>query len=578
MIEIAPSYLIDSIKEPPPPSIIHPSIYYKLTLPGMYEIDDAGVYLYRPNARLNRRKRLAHAPIFIGARITDEHTGEASRQLIWSTPSGWCSRVVDRQTLATPAGILSLSNYDVPVTRSTVGALIDFLQEFEVANAAAFPLAKSTHRLGWMKDGSFLLPDGHYAPESNTPIQLIPPDGMEQASLALTSAGTWESWLASTKELIDYPDMMVAIYASAAAPLLSLLRVPGFVLDFSGPTCSGKTTALRVAASVWGRPCFDYPTCVFSWDTTPFWLESTMGYLSNLPFFLDDTQRRRTSPLVKEFIYDFCQGQGRTRRRRAPVTWRSILFTTGSLPIIKAGGDPAIQARVLTLQGKPLGSNVLVGGRLSESLQLELEQTYGHLGRKVVRYLVSNRERLGEIRELFDTIREGYISSAPSATARRHASSLAVLEVASKICHRLGVPSPTEDPFVRLVRAAYLANHEPEDHQVQALRDVLSWAVAHQTRFWGRGQVLPPEGWMGAWSAKENWKHVCFILGKLRTMLRQLGYPPDETIRIWRERGWVNTGPNNNRTKPVKVAGELIRCVCLQRSTVKDYVHVEEVE
>jgi putative DNA primase/helicase len=579
-IEFIPTYLIDTIRSPPPPSVISPSTYYKLKLPDMYEVDDTGVYLHRPSARLEhlRRIRLAYAPIFIGARVHNEDTGEARRQVIWRGSSGWCSRVVDRQTLSTPANIISLVNYDAPISRSTAIQLIEFLNEFEVCNTEAFPLVRSTTRLGWMRDGSFLLPDGHYSPEeTNNPLQLTPPDGMEQTSAALTQSGDWESWLAAIRPLIDYPDMMTAIYASAAAPLLSILRVPGFVVDFSGPTCGGKTTALRVAASVWGRPCFDAPTCVFSWDTTPLWLENTMGYLGSIPLFLDDTQRARSTSTVPDFVYDFCQGQGRTRRSRAPVTWRSILFTTGTRPIIRTDGDPAIKARVLSLRGKPLGSNVIVGGRVSENLQIDLEQTYGHLGRKVISYLVSNSDRTVQIRQLFEKLRDHYISSAPSATARRHASSLAVLEVASKICHQLGVPEPTDSPFVRLVEIAYSANYTPADHNIAALKDVLSWAVAHQNRFWNRlpENEPPTESWVGAWSRRESWKQICFILADLRSLLTEFGYPPDTTIRVWRERGFIATGSQNNRTKPIKVAGELIRCVCLKREAIESYLDIE---
>jgi uncharacterized protein (DUF927 family) len=249
--------------------------------------------------------------------------------------------------------------------------------------------------MGWLSDGSFILPDVHYTPDQEpTNFALTPPPGLEQLAKGWNSAGTWNDWIEAIRMIQPYPYMMIAIYASAAAPLLTVLRLPGFVVDFSGETSGGKTTALRLSASVWGKPADSYPTAMYSWDATKVWIERTTGYLHNLPLILDETKRVRHPRMIRDVIYDFCQGQGRGRGSvdgtRSMSSWRSILISSGEGAATSFSQDAGTRARVLSLKGKPLGSDPEQGGKISEDVQMMLADNYGHLGRKVAHYLVSN--------------------------------------------------------------------------------------------------------------------------------------------------------------------------------------------
>ena len=53
-----------------------------------------------------------------------------------------------------------------------------------------------------------------------------------------------------------------------AAPFLALLNEEGGGFHLAGDSSKGKTTAARLALSVWGDP----ETTKGNWDTTPAWL------------------------------------------------------------------------------------------------------------------------------------------------------------------------------------------------------------------------------------------------------------------------------------------------------------------
>jgi hypothetical protein len=523
------------------------------------------------------RTRMAPAPIFIAGRTVDVLTGEAKRQVIWRGPSGWCSRVIDRRTILDASKIIALTNLEAPINSNTTGQMVAYLADFEAENSHRFPVVRSANRMGWQPDGGFLLPDVFYAvnDEASSNFALTPPSGLETLSSGWTTAGTWEEWLGAMELVSSFPYMYIAMYAGAAAPLLSVLRIPGFVVDFSGETSGGKTTALRFSASVWGRPAESYPTAMYSWDATKVWIERTSGFLQNLPLILDETKRARHPRIVRDVIYDFCQGQGRGRGAvdgtRHTESWRSILISSGEGAATSFSQDAGTRARVLSLKGKPLGSDVAIGSRVSEEAQITLAANYGHLGRRIVQYLVANKESHDDIREVFSRARAKYAGIARTAVARRHAGHLAVLEVIAAIVHLLGVPQPDVDPFAYLIESQEAAALEA-DRPLAALQDMLSWCATHQTRFWGRADMdfegrprSPSTGWAGSWGSGEDWDYIAISTLTFKEVIRNIGHDPDEIISRWVARGWLNTGGGRHRTRVVRIDGAPTRCYCIDR-------------
>jgi len=574
----------------PPPSIVTRQVLATLRTPRGFEIDFNGVYRLsaQPDGSISRTK-IALAPIFIAGRTVDVLTGEAKRLLVWRGASGWRSRVVERRTIVDTSKIITLSNWDAPVSTNTTLHMVSFLSEFDAENAHRFPVVQSASSMGWQPDGGFLLPDMYYSSDSttNSDFALTPPPGLETLSGGWKPKGTWDEWCRSMRLVEDFPYMFVAIYASAAAPLLEVLHTPGFVLDFSGETSGGKTTALRYAASVWGRPAESYPTAMYSWDATKVWIERTSGFLKNLPLILDETKRARHTRIVRDVIYDFCQGQGRGRGSvegtRHTESWRSILISSGEGAATSFSQDAGTRARVLSLKGKPLGDDIVVGSAASEDAQALLANTYGHLGRRVVQYLVANQERHDDIRGVFQVAREKYSDLAQSAVARRHAGHLAVLEVSASIVHSLGVPQPTIDPFTCLLESQQQAGFDA-DRPLSALQDFLTWCASNQKRFWGRadrdreGNIRAPTlGWVGAWEKRADWDSIAITTTSFNSLMKELGHEPDEIITRWKDRQWLKLsgGLQKARSRVVRVDSQPTRCYCIDRNAADMAIEAE---
>lgn len=561
----------------PPRRLINPVILASCNVPRGWALDNSGVW--RLSGDGEDPVRVTHYPIMLTGRTTDVLSGEAKRQVLWDSPSGWCQRTVDRQTLIEGRRITNLGKHDAPVSSNNAGMVVDFLMAFEAENAGNLPLVQSTEKLGWLPGGDFILPEKRVAPPGAPQFQfaLMPPAGMEHTAKGCSVAGTWEGWLEAADLAKDWPLVMGVMYASAVSPLLHILRSNNFVVDVNGETTGGKTTSLRLAASVWGMSNDGHPSMMHSWDMTKVWCEQTASFLNNLPIILDDTKRAKSWRTVRDVVYDFAFGAGRGRGAkdggtRSTLEWRSVLISSGESSITSFSQDGGTRARVLELRGQPMGSNPKVGSQIAERISEICAENYGHLGRKIVDYLVANEAHHDQFREQFKQSRERFKQALDTPVARRHAANLAALELAAEIVHTLGVPRPVDSPFAFFVEAAREAGKDA-DRPLAALQEVVNWAAAHQNHFVGRAEMSshgghhqPAAGWAGLW-ARENWEYLGINGRVLRRVLKDEGFHPAEVIDRWRERGWLLCG--TQATRPLRLpGGAQMRCYCLTVSAV----------
>jgi|TARA_R110000824_G_scaffold115788_2_gene266999 uncharacterized protein (DUF927 family) len=564
----------------PPVALIDPAVIAQLRVPRGYQIDNSGVYRLAagPDGEVSRH-RIANAPIFLSARTSNLMTGEARRQALWRGAGGWCGRVVDRRVILDSRRIMELADLEAPVSSNTTSQLISFLSDFEAENAHRLPSIRTSPHMGWLPGNSFLLPDVHYTPDTNMGrLSLTTAPGHEAVMQGWTQTGDPDKWRRAVDLVGDFPFAMIALYASLATPLLRILNVPSFIVDFSGETSGGKSTILRLAASVWGRPADSLPTAMYSWDATKVWIERTAGMLHSLPLILDETKRAKHPGIVRDVIYDFCQGQGRGRGSITGVqevsTWRSILISSGEGAATSFSQDGGTRARVITLKGRPLGDDPEVGGRVSEEVQAIVHENHGWLGREMIRYLVANEAQWDRIKEVYEATRLKYVDASKTAVGRRHAAHIAVLDVAASIAHQLGVPRPSQDPFMVLVSSQELASQDA-DRPRAALEDVATWCAMNQTCFWGRNESfsdgapkVPHNGWYGAWCDWETWDYIAVTTVTLKRVLKELGHRPDEVLQRWKDREWLHTRGKYHASVSVRVGKASVKCYCIKREII----------
>ena len=545
-------------------------------------------------AATNSLEVIAPAPVVIAGRLANVNDGTEAMRLAWRRDSMWRQATINRDVIANARELVKVSGLGLPVTSGTSGDLVKYLAAYESVNLADMPRARVSHQLGWQgEQGSegflwgrtLIKPDGSEAIEID--LDSIAPsdwqddwlafrgdgDGDEQLAEGFVAVGSFEDWRNAVAVIADYPSVLIALYASLAAPLLEILGCQNFVVDWSHMTSTGKTTVLRLAASAWGSP--DERTsaaAMQTWDVTRVWLERAAATLHSIPLILDDTKRARKADFVAQTIYDIVSGRGRGRGSplgtRRTLTWRTVLLSSGEQRITDFSQDGGTRPRVLELWGVPFGRTDQQTGAVVQRLNVMILQHFGHAGPRFVQYLLKHRDQWPRWREELRQTQNVFLDkAADNPFAGRIAEPMAVLTITEALaCAALELPWGFRDTANGLWES--LAGEASEaDRSIAALDYVMSWAVGHQDHFYGRsGEDMPNGGWVGRWDA-EAWTWIGFLPDRLSAVLDAGQFDTESTIRLWRDRGWLLLMPDGRRYQ-ARVGGVSCRLVAIRRDAI----------
>ena len=170
------------------------------------------------------------------------------------------------------------------------------------------------------------------------PGETIGPRGVERvildagASAPYEVRGTIDEWREGAAKLAGgHLLLMLAISTALAGTLAHLAGYEGGGVHFYGPSSIGKTTALRLAASVWGRG--DTPGFIRDWRATANGLEGAAAGASDTALILDELGQAEARDLAAA-LYMLANGGGKARAHRdgslrEPSTWRVLTLSSG---------------------------------------------------------------------------------------------------------------------------------------------------------------------------------------------------------------------------------------------------------
>lgn len=187
--------------------------------------------------------------------------------------------------------------------------------------------ARCVLRTGW-HDGAFVLPTKTYGERPGEPVIF---QGVTVDGVALGTAGTLDGW----RNHVAAPcagnsRLVLALSAAFAGPCLGLLDSEGGGFHLRGSSSSGKSTALAVAASVFGPPAY-----VRTWRATDNALEAVASLYSDLLLPLDEIGQLDPRN-AGAAAYLLANGQGKSRSHRdgtarAAARFRLLFLSAGEV-------------------------------------------------------------------------------------------------------------------------------------------------------------------------------------------------------------------------------------------------------
>ncbi len=335
-----------------------------------------------------------------------------------------------------------------------------------VMDAPAPIKARSVKRTGW-HERAFVLTDQTIGEQDGEKVFF---QSQSLEGLGFTQAGTLEGWRNEVCEpCAGNSRLVLALSAAFAAMTLGLVGAESGGLHFRGPSSCGKTTALRVAASVFSEPGY-----LRTFRSTDNALEGACTAHSDLCLILDELGQLDPKH-AGQVAYLLANGQAKGRasrdgNAREIATWRLLFLSTGEVGLAdlvnEAGADSKAghEVRVIDLQAD---ANVGLGifervpdglqpAKFSDALKRASATHYGHAMPAFVSRLAQDFEALAaKLRTMQEDFVESVAKTASAGQVRRVAARFGLIAAAGEFATAWGLTGWPEDEAINACKKCF---------------------------------------------------------------------------------------------------------------------------
>lgn len=491
---------------------------------------------------------ITSTPPFITKQLKDIESLIISYEMKFKKAGEVITVPVQATEIADTKNIINLATKGLDVDSINRTEMVQFISMFKRLNN--IPDETVATRLGHIK--------GHFIhPLLDDDIRLvIHEEGYKQLANAFKTKGSIENYTEMVfKPIKNSPMVMTFVYASLGSILLHDFNVDPFVVDMASKTSTGKTTALRVAASIWGTE-----RLINEWNTTPIDLERKASILNSFPSMYDDTRKAKPY-LLSDVVYQFSGGKSKGRGNVQSVdvvkTWNNILLSTGETSIVEYGNEKAgVSARVITLQDKPFNDDVNI-----RALYAGIESNYGHLG---LAFIEQYSKQKASYKDSFKAYEGIYIDKAgENEVMQRVARYFAVLMVAGEILNDIAGFEHDHYKNVDIAFNRMLTTNKTLDKPREMLEGLLEELDASRNSITGAGYSEVYNSELKAIFHKD---YLC-VLSK--PMKDYLGHEVRTITKEWEERGYLETG-KDRIVKQVKYNGKRYIGYAIKQETIQE--------
>ena len=543
-------------------------------LPPCYEQHADGSLWFHPPVSDEGRKvpkpvKVCNSPLQITEIRENVDTGRISLVVSFTYLRKTVTTPILRSQMSDPRQLVAaLSDVGAPFTALNARSVTAYLAAYEHTFADSIRRKKVTSSFGRGRRGSRF-----FFPGLSADVEFVPA-GAGDAALHRAYAsrrGTLQGWLeaayAVARENLLIPQ--VAILAALVPPLQRKLQLPNFILDLHGNTSTGKSTSLRLAASVYGRPR-DPDSLLLQWLNTSTAVEQVAAVCDELPVFLDDAQHC-PAEMKRSVIYMIANGRGKGRGGRGGVretpTWHTVALSTSEEPLYEASPHEGARGRILSIGGlvPPFRPGA---GAMVHAVERAVSDNHGHAGLAYIRHLNGwTEQEWSRWQRRYSEISKELQRGSSSNLADRVSGYIAAVQLAGEVaCPLLGLP------FQPDVVGAWLMLHLAEQQQEQnmvlvALRALADYYVAHGGHFVGDGRYTPDQR-VAIQGVVKVQQYVGFLRSTVEAVCKARRWNATTVLNKLAAAGVLHATERDRHTKKVSVEGMQHRMVCVKWSAL----------
>ena len=261
--------------------------------------------------------------------------------------------------------------------------------------------------------------------------------GAAKQAPAYEAAGTAQEWNAEIGQyLTGNSRLCLAVGTALAAPLIGLLGMEAGGFHLFGDSRDGKSTAARIALSIWGNPA----ALMQTWTGTAHGFTNLANARNDGLLVLDEigqANARQVSQTAYSVINGVSKVQGaKEGGNRESTRWKTLLFSTGEKPLdafIRRHGEDWNAGQAARLPSIPSNAGQGLGiydrlhgfpngAALSEHLNEAATEQHGTIGRAFIAALQNDPAALQTAKERQNTFMQtlpelnGQARTAPTFT------------------------------------------------------------------------------------------------------------------------------------------------------------------
>lgn len=419
---------------------------------GVFHLLENGLY-YIEQTKDDEYKRYISSPIKVLAQTRDTTNNAWGRLLEWYDADGI------KHTQALSMELFQSDGVELRKALSYQGVVIapdgrarNLLQSY-LMSYPTDTRALCVDRVGW-HDNVFVLPNQQIGQHENG--DLIVYQTTQAIDSNYQSKGTLEQWKNNISiPIATHSKLVVALSSAFAGQLLAPLEQQnGAGVHFKGQSSKGKTTALYVGCSVWGKPSNYCKT----WKSTGNALEHTAYVHNDGLLALDEIGEVANPKELGNIAYMLANGKGKARltkqiTAKPSYTWKVIFLSTGEKSlkeIMQENGQKTKLGQEIRLIDIDIDQSEYGlfdqidfaedGAKQSRLLVERSNQAYGVAGMAWLEYLTSDKENvISQAKQLLDKYNLELIAEHKQGHIVRVANAFALIAAAGELATQAGI-------------------------------------------------------------------------------------------------------------------------------------------
>lgn len=524
---------------------------------GSWQCDDGGISIVTDKGPL----LVCSHPIYPTGVLVNAETGEYKIVLRFKVRGRWREVIEDRDTIASSNKIIALAAKGVRVTSENAKGLVKYLADIESMNEDLVIERTSTSRLGWI--GTTFMP-------YESDIVFDNEQNLRSLFKSIHECGIRDKWFDHMKEIRKKRRLELQIYLASA--LASVLVEPcgtlPFIVSLWGGTGRGKTVALMMATSVWADPSEgQYMTDAKATTTA---MEIRLDCLNSLPMTLDDMAqiKNQFDGDFSELVYRWCAGKGRDRSNQKLglnklTNWRNCTLTNGERSLISESMQGGAVNRIIDVEIED--KDLFEDGNKSSKL---FRNNYGFCGREFVDVIQNiGFDELNKMAEDKVKYLKEIAKSKNQEKEDKQIFPMALILLADQIAtdHLF-----KDEIYLDANQCCDLLKNKGEVSEHRRAYDYIKDMISVQAFHYADSIDDAVNGNVEFYGYWENESTVVIIRSIFDRILEQGGFQSRAFLAWAKKNNLVECDKEGSPTKPIRIKGNLNRCVVLKLGDLEE--------